>query len=128
MEINRLFGSLAAELTGLHQPEALSWYIRWQVDDKNQDHLHAHGVLGSNAKVNILKGRRTKFTGYPALIAFLGEQWGSAKSLFQPIYSQDGWINYITRPNRIEETWTSAAMKSLKDQCLERRINDVLAR
>lgn len=128
MEINRLFGSLAKELTGLQRPESLSWYVRWQVDEKNQDHLHVHGVLGSNDKVNILKGRRTSFTGYPALMAFLGDQWGSAKSLFQPIYSQDGWINYITRPNPIQETWTSPAMKSLKNQWLERRINEVVSR
>ena len=128
MEINRLFGSLAAELTGLHQPEALSWYIRWQVDEKNENHFHAHGVLGSNEKVNILAGRRTKFTGYPALMAFLGKEWGSAKSLFQPIYDQDGWINYITRDNPIKETWTSPAMKSLKNQWHEGRLNAILAR
>ena len=127
-EINRLFASLANELSGLPRPESLSWYVKWQVDEKNQDHLHAHGVLGSNDKVNILKGRRTSFTGYPPLIAFLGSQWGSGLSFFQPIRDQDGWINYITRPNPIQETWTSPAMKSLKSQWDERRVNEILAR
>ena len=127
-EINRLFASLANELSGLPRPESLSWYIRWQVDEKNQDHFHAHGVLGSNEKVNIFKGRRTSFTGYPPLIEFLGSRWGSGLSFFQPIRNQDGWINYITRPNPIQETWTSPAMKSLKSQWDERRVNEILAR
>lgn len=126
-EINELFGSLAKELTGLDRPQDLAWYVRWQVDENNQDHLHAHGVLGSNDKVNILKGRRASFTGYPALMEFLGGQWRSGKSFFQPIRAQDGWINYITRPNPIQETWTSPAMKSLKNQWHEGRLNEILA-
>lgn len=127
-EINQLFASLANELSGLPRPESLSWYVKWQVDEKNQDHFHAHGVLGSNEKVNIFKGRRTSFTGYPPLIEFLGSRWGSGLSFFQPIRNQDGWINYITRPNPIQETWTSPAMKSLKSQWDERRVNEILAR
>ena len=125
-EINQFFGELAHELTGLPRPEMLSWYVRFQIDDN--DRFHVHGVLGSNDKVNILNGRKRKFTGYPELMAYLGNAWKSGSSFFQPIHDQDGWINYLTRPNSVQETWTSPAMKSLKSQGLERRVNEVLAR
>lgn len=125
-EINQFFGELAHELTGIPRPELLSWYVRFQIDDN--DRFHAHGVLGSNGAVKLLDGRERKFTGYPELMAFMGSQWTHGSSLFQPIHNQAGWINYITRPNSVQETWASPVLKSLKNQCLERKINEIVSR
>ena len=124
-EVNQFFGELSYELTGRPRPEELSWFVCWQVE---KDHLHIHGVLGSNDKVNILKGRENSFTGYPALISFLGRKWIHGQSFYEIIHDQDGWINYITRPGTVVGTWSSPAMQSLKSQGLERRVNEILAR